>query len=125
MKHAASVYVWAALALCALGLPGAIAEPTSAQAAPAPTFHWCPGQSVGPGLGQHLRLGLEPLPRLGTRGRPGWRDGQRAVGSATDLGAAAATATAVGSGRTGDVEYDRARLGILEQQRLDADLNLS
>ncbi len=51
MKHAASVYMWAALALCALGLPGAIADPTGAQAAPAPTFHWCPGQQWDPGWG--------------------------------------------------------------------------
>jgi hypothetical protein len=51
MKHAASVYMWAALALCALGLSGAIADPTGAQAAPAPTFHWCPGQQWDPGWG--------------------------------------------------------------------------
>jgi hypothetical protein len=40
------------------------------------------------------------------------------------VGAAAATATAVGPGRTGDVEYDRARLGILEQQHLDPALTM-
>jgi hypothetical protein len=40
-----------ALALCALGLAGAITDPTSAQAAPVPAFHWCPGQAWDPGWG--------------------------------------------------------------------------
>ena len=94
----------------------------SAQRAGGADLSLVSGPAVGPGLGQHLRLGLEPVPRLGTRGGPGRSDGQRAMGSPADLGAAPATATAVGPGRTGDVEYDRACLGVLEQQDLDADL---
>jgi hypothetical protein len=38
------------------------------------------------------------------------------------VGAAAAAATALGAGRERDVEHDRAGVGILEQQHLDADL---
>jgi hypothetical protein len=74
---------------------------------------------MGPGLGQHLRLGLESLSRLGTLSRSRWSYGQRTLGSPADLGTAATRATAVGPGRERDVEYDRACLGILEQQDLD------
>jgi hypothetical protein len=75
--------------------------------------------AMGPGLGQHLRLGLESLSRLGTLSRSRWSDGQRTLGSPTVLGTAATTATAVGPGRERDVEYDCACLGILERQDLD------
>jgi hypothetical protein len=74
---------------------------------------------MGRELGQHLRLGLEPLPRLGTRSRPRRSDGQRTLGSPAVLGAAATTATAMGPGRDRDVEHDGSCLGILEQQDLD------
>ena len=74
---------------------------------------------MGPELGQHLRLGLEQLSRLGTLSRSRWSDGQRTLGTPAVLGAAATTATAVGPGRERDVEYDRSCLGILEQQDLD------
>jgi hypothetical protein len=74
---------------------------------------------MGSGLGQHLRLGLESLSRLGTLSRSRWSDGQRTLGTPAVLGAAATTATAVGPGRERDVEYDRSCLGILEQQNLD------
>jgi hypothetical protein len=74
---------------------------------------------MGHGLGQHLRLGLESLPRLGTLSRSRWSDGQRTLGTPAVLGAAATAATAVGPRRERDVEYDRSSLGILEQQDLD------
>jgi hypothetical protein len=80
---------------------------------------------MGPGLGQHLRLGLESLPRLGTLSGPRWCDGQRTLGCPAVLGAAATTTTAVGPGRERDVEYDRAGLGVLEQQDLDPALTAS
>ena len=38
------------------------------------------------------------------------------------MGPAAATSTAVGARRQRDVEHDRPRLGVLEQQDLDPDL---
>jgi hypothetical protein len=62
---------------------------------------------------------LESLSRLGTLSRSRWSDGQRTMGTPAVLGAAAATATAISARRAGDVEHDRASLGILEQQNLD------
>jgi hypothetical protein len=44
------------------------------------------------------------------------------MGSPADVGAAAATSTAVGAGGSGHVEPDCERLGILEQPHMDADL---
>jgi hypothetical protein len=79
---------------------------------------------MGPGLGEHLRLGLESLPRLATCCGPGRSDGKRALGTPAVLGAAAATSAAVGAGRERDVEPDGPCLGILEQQHLDSDLNV-
>ena len=78
--------------------------------------------AMGPGLGQHLRLGLESMPRLGTLSGSRWSDGQRTLGTPAVLGAAATTATAVSPGRKRDVEYDGSCLGILEQQDLDSAL---
>jgi hypothetical protein len=62
------------------------------------------------------------MPRLGTLSGSRWSDGQRTLGTPAVLGAAAATAPAVGPGRERDVEYDGACLGILEQQDLDPTL---
>jgi hypothetical protein len=75
---------------------------------------------MGPELGQHLRLGLESLPRLATLSRSRWSDGQRTLGTPAVLGAAATIATAVGPGCQRDVEHDRSCLGILERQDLDS-----
>ena len=62
------------------------------------------------------------MPRLGTRRRSRWSDGQRALGTPAVVGATATAPTAVGAGRERDVEYDGSCLGILEQQNLDAAL---
>ncbi len=78
--------------------------------------------AMGPGLGQHLRLGLESLPRPAACRRPGRSDGQRTLGTPAVVGAAATIATAVGPGRQRDVEPDRQWVGILEQQHLDSGL---
>ena len=75
--------------------------------------------AMGRELGQHLRLGLESMPRLGTLSRSRWSDGQRTLGASAVVGAAATIATTVGAGRERDVEYDGSCLGILEQQDLD------
>ncbi len=77
---------------------------------------------MGPGLGQHLRLGLESLPRLAARCGSGRSDGQRALGTPAVVGAAAATSAALGAGRERDVEPDSQWLGILEQQHMDSGL---
>jgi hypothetical protein len=81
--------------------------------------------AMGPGLGQHLRLGLESLSRLGPLSGSRWSDGQWTLGTPAVLGAAATTATAVGPGRERDVEYDGSSLGILEQQDVDPALTTS
>jgi hypothetical protein len=62
------------------------------------------------------------MPRLGTRSRSRWSDGQRPLGTPAVLGAAATAATVVGTWRERDVEYDGSCLGVLEQQDLDAAL---
>jgi hypothetical protein len=77
---------------------------------------------MGRELGQHLRLGLESLSRLGTLSRSRRSDGQRTLGPPAVLGAAATIAATVGPGRERDVEHDRSCLGILEQQDLDPTL---
>ena len=77
---------------------------------------------MGPGLGQSLRLGLESVPRLATSGWSVRSGGLRALGSATAVGAAAATCTAVGTRGQRDVEPYRRHLGNLEQRSVDSDL---
>ena len=77
---------------------------------------------MGPRLGQSLRLGLEPLPRLARSSRPKWSGGLGALGARTGLGAAAATAAAVGAWGSADVEPDHRCLGILEQRDMDSGL---
>jgi len=77
---------------------------------------------MGRGLGQHLRLGLESLPRLGPCRRSRWSDGQRTLGVPAVLGVAAAARSTLGTRSERDVEHDRSCLGILEQQHLDPDL---
>ena len=77
---------------------------------------------MGPRLGQSLRLGLESVPRLATSRWSVRSGGLRALGSATAVGAAAATCAAVGTRGQCDVEPDGQRLGILEQQHMDPDL---
>ncbi|OBJ00891.1 hypothetical protein A5625_26030 [Mycobacterium sp. 1465703.0] len=62
-----------------------------------------------PGLAQRLGLGLASLPRLARSGRTERASGVGALGSAAGMGAAAATATAVGTRRAADVEPDRRR----------------
>ena len=52
---------------------------------------------MGPGLGQHLGLGLESLPRLARSGRPVWSGGLGPLGPPAAVGAAAAITTAVGT----------------------------
>ena len=81
-----------------------------------------PGRSMGPELGEGLRLGLESLPRRARSGRPNWAGRLWALGSPAVMGAAATTSTVVGAWGTGDVEPDCQRLGILEQQNMDSDL---
>lgn len=81
-----------------------------------------PRRSVGSGLGRRLRLGLESLPRLARQGGPKWPGGLGAMGTPAALGAAAATATAVGAWGSVDVEPDRQCLGILEQRDMDSGL---
>jgi hypothetical protein len=77
---------------------------------------------MGPGLGQHLRLGLESLPRLARSGKSRWSGGLGTLGTSTAVGAVAATSTAVGAWRSADVEPDCQRLGILEQRNMDSAL---
>lgn len=77
---------------------------------------------MGPGLGQSLRLGLESLPRLARSGRPKWSGGLGTLGARAGVGAAAATARAVGAWGSADVEPDDRCLGILEQRNMDSGL---
>jgi hypothetical protein len=65
-----------------------------------------PGRSMGPELGDGLRLGLESLSRRARSGRPNRSGRLRTLGSPADVGAAATTSTAVGAGGAGDVEPD-------------------
>jgi hypothetical protein len=81
-----------------------------------------PRRSMGPELGQGVRLGLESLPRRARSGRPNWPGRLRPLGGRAAMGAAAATSTAMGAWRSGHVEPDRERLGILEQPNMDSDL---
>ena len=77
---------------------------------------------MGLGLGQSLRLGLESLPRLARSGRPEWSGGLGALGARTGVGAAAATAPAVGAWGSAHVEPDHRCVGILEQRNMDSGL---
>lgn len=62
------------------------------------------------------------MPRVATGGRPLWSRGLGTLGSAATVGDTAATSTVMGARGSVDVEPDRQRLGILEQQDMDADL---
>ncbi|OBF81896.1 hypothetical protein A5791_04805 [Mycobacterium sp. 852002-51163_SCH5372311] len=59
---------------------------------------------------------------MATRGRPFRSVGLGALGSPAAVGDTAATSTVVGARRSADVEPDRQRLGVLEQQDMDSDL---
>ena len=67
-------------------------------------------------------LSARSLPRLATSGRPVWAGGLGTLGTPAGVGAAAAASAAVGARRSGHVEPDRERLGVLEQPNMDSDL---
>jgi hypothetical protein len=77
-----------------------------------------------PELGQRLRVGLEPLPRLARSGGPKWSGGLGTLGASAGMGAAATASAAVGAGGPADVEPDDRRLGILEQRNMDSHLKI-
>ena len=77
---------------------------------------------MGPGLGQHLGLGLESLPRLARSGRPVRSGGLGTLGAAAAMGGAAATSPVVGARGSADVEPDCEWVGILEQRNMDPGL---
>lgn len=82
-----------------------------------------PRRFVGPGLGQGLRLGLEPVPRLARSCGSEFPRGCGALGSPAGLGATGAPSTTVGTWGSADVEPDRRRqLGVLEQRDMDSGL---
>lgn len=95
------VLVGTLLALSALGLAGG----PHAQAAPAPTDHWCPGEPWNPAWGNVLDWDWNRCHDWQHPGGPtapsGWGPGDPA-----GVGAAAATSTRVGAGGSTDVEPD-------------------
>jgi hypothetical protein len=103
----------------AFGLAGGIAQ---AAPAPAPDYHWCPGDQWDPGWGKaydwdwnHCHDWQGPAGQIGPTS---WGP----LGSPAAVGAAAATSTAVGAWGPADVEPDCQWLGILEQRNMDFDL---
>jgi hypothetical protein len=73
---------------------------------------------MGPGLGHHLSLGLESVPRLARSGTGGLGP----LGTPAAVGAGAAASTGVGAASPPDVEPDYRRVGILQQRDMDPGL---
>ena len=99
------------VAVSALGLATGVA-----QAAPAPVTdaYWCPGQQWNPGWGNNWDW--NNCHDWEDNNKPGW------LGPASAVGAAAATAAAVGALGSRDVEPRCESLGVLEQRDVDAGL---
>ena len=82
------------MVFAACGLAGGIAA-----AAPAPSFHWCPGQPWDP-AGAASTTGTGTTVTTGRAQQVKVVDGQRALGSPAVLGAAATAPAAVGPRRS-------------------------
>jgi hypothetical protein len=121
VKRSTRVLAVGGLVLSTLGLVGG----PLAHGGSGPCAHLSvvPGRSMGPELGQGVRLGLESLPRRARSGRPNRSGRLWPLGSPADVGAAATTSTAMGARCSGYVEPDCERLGILEQPHMDSDLS--
>jgi hypothetical protein len=118
-----SVLAGGGLAVFAFGLAGGIAQ---AAPAPAPDYHWCPGDQWNPGWGKaydwdwnHCHDWQGPAGQIGSTS---WGPRAGALGSPAAVGAAAATSTVVGA--WGQLMWNETAngWGFWKQRNMDFDL---